>query len=195
MFLRSILPVAAVVALGGAVAIAGPAAAQVKLRTENGLASVTLPTGIERHPMGGDTADTLSLIVRRPGQIGLDWAGLCMVSVTTPPTQPTMETWTKLSGIYYGSAEQKARQRATEKGGTFERMLANKPWTSRTGWSGWFTAYQARTAEGVSESSVFGGTQLAANIRVVLSCTSSDNETFTPADLSVIEKLGQSVST
>ncbi len=194
MFLRSILPVAAVVALGGAAAIAGPAAAQVKLRTENGLGSVTLPTGIERHPMGGDTADTLSLIVRRPGQTGLDWAGLCMVAMTKPPTQPTMDTWTTLSAIYYGEAEAKARTRVSGKGGTFERMLANKPWTSKTGWAGWFTAYQARTAEGVSESSVLGGTQLAANIRVVLSCTSSDNETFTPADLAAIEKLGQSAS-
>jgi hypothetical protein len=190
MLFRSILPVAAVVAM----AVAGPVAAQGKLASSNGLGSVVMPTGIERHPLGGDTADTLSFIVRRPGQTGLDWAGLCMVSFTNPATVPTMDTWTTLSGIYYADAEAKARARVGGKGGTFERMLTNKPWTSKTGWSGWFTAYQARTAEGVSESSVFAGTQLSANVRVVLSCTSSDNETFSPADLAVIEKLGQSVS-
>lgn len=190
MFLRSILPVAAIAIM----AIAGPAAAQARLTTPNGLGSVVMPAGIERHPLGGDTADTLSFIVRRPGQTGLDWAGLCMVSFTTPPTVPTMETWTTLSNIYYADAETKARTRVTGKGGTFERMLTNKPWTSRTGWSGWFTAYQSKTAEGISEASVFAGTQLAANVRVVLSCTSSDNDTFTASDLAVIEKLGQSVS-
>lgn len=190
MFFRSILPVAAV----AAVAIAGPAAAQAKLTTPNGLGSVVMPAGIERHPLGGDSDDTLSFIVRRPGQTGLDWAGLCMVSFTNPASPPTRETWTTLSGIYYTNAEAKARERVSGKGGTFERMLTNKPWTSRTGWSGWFTAYQAKTAEGVSESSVFAGTQLAANVRVVLSCSSSDNETFSPADLAVIEKLSQSVT-
>lgn len=190
MFFRSILPVAAVAVM----AIAGPAAAQARLTSQNGLGSVVMPTGIERHPLGGDTADTLSFIVRRPGQTDLDWAGLCMVSFTNPPSAPTMQTWTTLSAIYYNNAEQKARERVTGKGGTFERMLTNKPWTSRTGWSGWFTAYQSKTAEGVSEASVFAGTQLAANVRVVLSCTSSDNDTFSPADLAVIEKLSQSVS-
>ncbi|MDO9336774.1 MAG: hypothetical protein EON95_00350 [Caulobacteraceae bacterium] len=194
MFLRSILPVAAAVSAAAVLAVAGPAAAQTTLRTENGLGAMTLPTGIERHPLGGDTADTRSFIVRRPGQTGLDWAGLCMVSITNPPKPPTMETWTTLAGIYQNGAEQKARDRVTGKGGTFQKMLLNKPWTSKTGWPGWFTAYQATTKEGVSESSVFAGTQLAADVRVVLSCTSSDNETFTPADLAVIEKLSQSVS-
>ena len=191
MFLRSILPVAAVVVL----AVAGPAAAQARLTIANGLASVVMPAGIERHPMGGDTNDTLSFIVRRPGQTGLDWAGLCMVSVTHPAKAPTQETWTKLSAIYYADAEPKARARVTEKGGTFDRILVNKPWTSKTGWAGWFTAYQATNKDGVGESSVFAGTQLAADIRVVVSCTSSSGQSFTPADLSVIEKLSQSVST
>ena len=190
MVFRSILPVLAVAVM----AIAGPAAAQARLSPPNGLGSVVLPAGVERHPLGGDTSDTLSLIVRRPGQTGLDWVGLCMVSITRPPSPPTMETWTKLSGIYYDSAEPKARDRVTSKGGTFERMLANKPWTSKTGWPGWFTAYQAVNKDGKSESSVFAGTQLAADIRVVLSCTSSPGQSFTPADLVVIEKLGQSVS-
>lgn len=192
MSFRSILPVAAVVAT--AVAIAGPAAAQTRVSSANGLGYVTMPAGIERHPLGGDTDDSLSFIVRRPGQTGLDWAGLCMVSIQTPKTQPTMQTWTTLSALYYTDAEAKARTRVSDKGGRFERMLTNKPWTSRTGWSGWFTAYQATNAKGVSESSVFAGTQLAANVRVVLTCTSSDGESFTPSDLAVIEKLSQSVS-
>lgn len=190
MFLRSILPVAAVVAL----AVAGPAAAQTKLSPPNGLGSVVMPAGIERHPLGGDTNDTLSFIVRRPGQTDLDWAGLCMVSITHPPTAPTMENWTTLSAIYYGDAEAKARKRVTDKGGTFDRILVNKPWTSKTGWAGWFTAYQATNKDGVAESSVFAGTQLAADIRVVVSCTSSSGQSFTPADLAVIEKLSQSIS-
>ena len=190
MFFRFILPAAAIVA----VVIAGPAAAQTRVSSANGLGYVTLPAGVERHPLGGDTNDTLSLIVRRPGQTGLDWAGLCMVSIQTPKSQPTMETWTTLSAIYYTDAEAKARTRVSDKGGRFERMLTNKPWTSRTGWSGWFTAYQAVNAKGVSESNVFAGTQLAANIRVVVTCTSSEGESFTASDLTVIEKLSQSVS-
>ena len=190
MFFRSILSIAAVAVM----AIAGPAAAQARLTTPNGLGSVAMPTGIERHPLGGDTADTLSFIVRRPGQTGLDWAGLCMVSFTNPPTVPSMDSWATLSALYYGDAEAKARKRVGDKGGSFERMLTNRTWTSKTGWAGWFTAYQARTSEGISEASVFAGTQLAANIRVVLSCTSSDNDTFTSADLAVIDRLAQSVS-
>ena len=194
MFFRSILPVAAAISVTWAMAVAGPAAAQARLTTPNGLGSVVMPTGIERHPLGGDTDDTLSFIVRRPGQTGLDWAGLCMVSFTAPQTVPTMDSWATLSALYYGDAEGKARKRVGDKGGSFERMLTNKTWTSKTGWAGWFTAYQARTAEGISEASVFAGTQLSANVRVVLSCTSSDNDTFTTSDLAVIDKLAQSVS-
>ncbi|WGM37153.1 hypothetical protein [Caulobacter sp. NIBR1757] len=190
MVFRSILPALAVAVL----AIAGQAAAQTRLSPPNGLGSVLLPTGIERHPLGGDTDETLSFIVRRPGQTGLDWAGLCMVSISRPAKPPTVESWTTVAAIYYANAEQKARERVSGKGGTFDRMLTNKPWTSKTGWAGWFTAYQATTKDGVSESSVFGGTQLAIDIRVVLNCTSSQGQSFTPADLAVIEKLSQSVS-
>lgn len=190
MFFRSILPVAAVVA----VAIAGPAAAQTRVTTVNGLGSVTMPAGIERHPLGGDTDESLSFIVRRPGQTGLDWAGLCMISISPPKQVPTMDTWSTLSNIYYTQAEQKARDRVGGNGGSFERMLTNKPWTSKTGWSGWFTAYQAINSKGVSESSVFAGTQLSANVRVVVTCTSSEGQAFNASDLAVIEKLSMSVS-
>lgn len=190
MFIRSILTIAAVAAL----VMAGPVAAQSKQTPPNGLGSAVMPTGIELHPFGGGDNNTLSFIVRRPGQTGLDWAGLCMLAFTPLDKPTTMENWTTISGIYYGDAEAKARKRVTDSGGTFERMLTNKPWTSKTGWPGWFTAYQAINGKGVSESNVFAGTQLSGNVRVVLSCTSSEGQAFNAADLTVIEKLGQSVS-
>lgn len=189
MFFRSILPVAAVLSL----AVAGAAAAQTRVVAPDGKGAMTLPAGIERHPLADDTEGRISIIVRHPGQTGLDWAGICVASFSSPENPSTKENWALVSQLYSGDPEAKGRDRAGKGGHTYQNPVDNRALTSSTGWAGWFFAYNQKSKDGEDQTIVNTATQLSPTIRLIVGCT-SDNGYYTKADLDLIYKFVSSAS-
>ena len=189
MFLRSILPIAAVVAL----AIAGPAAAQTRVVTPDGKGSMVLPQGMERHPLANDADGKISVIIRLPGQTGLDWGGICVASFSTPDSPTTKENWALIASMYSSDPEGKGRERATKNGHSFTKLVENRSLTSNTGWAGWFFAYQQVHKDGTNQTLVNTGSQLTPTLRLIASCT-SDSALFTKTELDLIHRFVASAS-
>lgn len=188
------LAAAALLALAGPVAAqvpVGSASASARIALASGKGFVVAPPGIARHPRGGDTETTLSLVYRRPGQPEI--IGGCTVAFLTPPAPQTMPGWTAISQSYLLDAEAKSRDSVSKMGGVFERMLDTRASFSSTGWGGWFNAYQWKGRDGVSRSSVLAGGHLSPTVRVVTSCTTTDPAGFTKSDLDTLYKLVGSV--
>ena len=114
-----------------------------------------------------------------------------MASIEPLSNNATKAQWAAAIDDRVRDPEGGQRALTTADGDVYLRHLGSRPFTSQTGWAGYFYSYD-RTRAATRNSMVSATTLLDATARLVLLCRSDPEVSFTPTDIDAIYKFARS---